>query len=119
MTFKWCAAGKRKAGGGHHRLFPSARYRGLPKIETIGNFPFRWEPRIIETFAGERTVYDVIGELHEFGPEDVTGVFRWNFIAGELEPVLDPTMEPYPHTKAYTSVLEQWLLRNPYPGEEA
>ena len=100
------------------RIYQIRRKHAGPRVETAGHFPFHWEPRIIETFAGERTVYDAVAELDEFGPDDVTGVFRWTYIAGELEPMLDPHSEPYPNTKAYTAVLDQWLLRNPYPGED-
>lgn len=101
------------------RIYNIRKKHDGPTIVTEGDFPFRWEPRVIETFTGERTVYDAVGILMEFGPDDVSGTFRWTYIGGELEPVLDPTVDPYPNTKAYTAVLEQWLLRNPYPGEDA
>jgi hypothetical protein len=72
----------------------------------------------VPTVNGTRTVWDVKATLSEFGPDLITGVFRWTWIDDQLEPVADPEADPYPYTKYYQAVLRNWLESNPYPGEE-
>lgn len=87
------------------------------KVEEL---PFSWQPRDVETAAGTRTVYDLTAELEMFGPDEITGWFRWRYDTAthELDPVLDED-DPYPSEAGfYTKMLSDWLERNPYPGGE-
>lgn len=79
--------------------------------------PFRWVARKIDTVEGEKTVFDLVATLVDFGPSEISGVFTWTYIAGELEPVVDFDQEPYPNNKHYQFALQQWLSLNPYPEE--
>lgn len=82
--------------------------------------PFEWQPRIVKTAKGKRTVYDLTGNLQDFGPENITGEFVWRYdtATGALDPVLTD-QNPYPvETKYYKGALARWVENNPYPGEE-
>lgn len=95
------------------------RYSDGTKVASYGDWPFRWEGREVETVNGPRTVYDVIGTLVDFGPDQVNGVFRWRYIAGQLEEVFEFDKPLYPTGKHYQFMLSQWLQMNPYPGGDA
>ena len=80
------------------------------------SLPFEWEPRVVDTVNGPVTVFDLVGVLTEFGPLDVSGIYRWAWDSGRLDPILDGVQEPYPTTRPYTRALEQYVLSSPYPG---
>lgn len=91
-----------------------------PQALWAGEYPFEWVGREIETAAGTRVVFDVKAVLNEFGPESVTGEFRWVYdsITHSLDAVITDE-EPYPGTvKYYAQILERWLITHPYPGAE-
>jgi hypothetical protein len=71
--------------------------------------PFEW----VQTDTG---LWRAIGTLNHFGPDDVTGIFQWRYVAGELDPIITED-EPYPYTPYYTAILNNWLVGNPNPGE--
>lgn len=83
-----------------------------------GKYPFTWVERIVETAAGERTVYDLVAKTQNFGPDKISGDFRWRYDSGVIEPVLnpDPDVDPFPVTNFYSQLLDRWLKMNPYPG---
>lgn len=87
---------------------------GAVYASSNGDYPFEWVSRT----SNGRTHYDVIGTLLDFGPENVSGTFRWKYIAGSLEPVIDAVRDPYPNTRYYKQMLDQWVSLNPYPGGE-
>jgi hypothetical protein len=83
--------------------------------------PFEWVPRQVNTATGPRKVFDIHGGLSEFGPARVWGSFVWRYDTStrELDPVLDPSSDPYPYENLfYKGVLDRWLANNPYPGKE-
>ena len=85
---------------------------------TADSYPFRWEPRTTETVDGPTKTFRAVGILVNFGPDEVSGLFKWDFIDGELEPVYDDFTDPvYPNTRFYTSLLSTWLTMNPFPGK--
>lgn len=83
---------------------------------TVG-YPFEWSPRTIATANGPKVVYDIKAAMKDFGPEHVSGLYTWSWDNGP-SPELDPNYEPYPTTKYYKRMLEQWLALHPYPGED-
>lgn len=85
-------------------------------LATVG-YPFEWAARTIATVNGPRVVYDVHATMKDFGPDHVTGIYTWSWDNG-LSPELDLDYEPYPTTKYYKRMLEQWLSLHPYPGED-
>lgn len=83
-----------------------------------GDYPFEWTAREVKRASGSVTVYDVHGDLSDFGPLEVSGYFMWRYdrATGELDEVLDGVEDPYPiGTKYYKQVLDRWLVANPYP----
>lgn len=89
-----------------------------PSVENVGIFPFRWEEREVLTVSGNRQVWDVVVDLESFGPQFLSGHFEWRYDNGTLEEVVRADKDPYPNSKYYQSVLDAWLKKNPYPGEE-
>jgi hypothetical protein len=86
----------------------------------MGDMPFEWRARQIKTARGERTVYDITANLKDFGPDKISGEFRWRFDepTQTVDPVLDEH-DPYPVSETfYRKVLERWVSNNPYPREE-
>jgi hypothetical protein len=99
-----------------HRI--KNKYAGVaPVLDADIEYPFEWWPRIVQTARGSTTVNDVVGTLDGFGPDGVSGTFRWTYTGAALEPVLTED-DPYPNTKYYQAVLQNWLESHPYPGEE-
>lgn len=85
----------------------------------IKSFPLEWVPRTVTTYKGDVTVFDLHAVLKDYGPLDITGEFTWTWEGDRIEPVINIDQDPYPvTTKFYKRVLDQYLLLNPYPGEE-
>ncbi len=83
-------------------------------------FPFEWVARQVETAQGEATVYDIHTIVQDFGPDSVTGEYTWRYdvATGRPEAVFSLDYEPWPLTKHYQSLIQQWVDINPYPGRE-
>lgn len=86
---------------------------------TLSEYPFEWVERRIATVTGTRTVYDIVGSLIQYGPDEVTGEYRWTYNQnkGELDPVITEA-DPYPADKFYTQAIQRWIMNNPYPKGE-
>jgi hypothetical protein len=94
------------------------KYAEQPAV-WVGGYPFEWTPRTVETAAGLKTVYDIEAEFSGFGPQEISGNYRWRFdvATGEPEQYLsDP--QAYPIDNYYRRALEHWIGTNPYPGQE-
>ena len=82
-------------------------------------YPFEWVGRDVTTARGKRTVYDVVLNAKNFGPEKLTDTYTWRFdrTEGTTEPVVTES-DPYPSSKFYRQALTRWLTTHPYPGED-
>lgn len=83
----------------------------------VETYPFEWDERTVTTANGDRTVYDVVAHLHEYGPDKISGDYTWRYDMFDrtLEPVLTAA-NPYPtDVEFYTMALTSWLMDYPYP----
>lgn len=113
----YTVSGKTPNRNAIYRILTAAKQQ--PRF--TGETPFQWVPREVVTVSGTRIVYDVLAELENYGPDKVTGQFRWRMdpVLEELEQVLTDR-DPYPtEVPYYKEAIEHWLRNNPYPeGEE-
>lgn len=83
----------------------------------VEGFVGKWVHRTVATVDGDKTIYDLVATLSNFGPDGVTGEYTWTYMGeGQIEPSVDFEKPPYPSTKTYASALQDWLVKNPYPG---
>lgn len=103
-----------------NKIYEIKKRRAERITDWVGEYPFRWSPRIVKTRDGERTVYDIVSETSEFGPEDITGEFTWRYDreTNTPEPILYVDRDPYPTSVYYNTVLTKWLADHPYPEED-
>jgi hypothetical protein len=97
------------------RVYRVLNKHNVQRKSVQAEYPMSWEPRVVESFDGEYIVYDVVATLDRFGPDDVTGAFRFTYSEGRLEEVLTGEV-PYPNTVPYPKMLADWLAAHPYPG---
>lgn len=97
-------------------IYEIKRRNAARNVMRVTTAPFEWVPRTMETVNGEITVYDIQAVFDNFGPANLNGLYTWSW---DDRPVFELTgaQEPYPTTKYYNSMLEQWLTVNPYPGQ--
>lgn len=85
------------------RIDPSA----IPSTDSV----FSWQERTVSTPEGERSVYDLVVNAIDYGPDDLTGRFRFR--------VLGTDIEPYSEDDAGWSDydgLRLWMADNPRPS---